>query len=64
MLRLVKNRIENGKKIKIMINILKDGSCLLFREDFLIKRYSNLEKCLYENKIYEFLKEDFNKEIS
>lgn len=57
MFQLVKNLVDGGEKVQVVVKVLKDGSCLLFREKTFIRKYRDLEKCLDENKFYEFLKE-------
>lgn len=57
MFQLVKNLVDGEKKVQVVVKVLKDGTCLLFREKTFIRKYKDLEKCLDENKFYEFLKE-------
>lgn len=59
MVNLVKMIEENGKKVRVEVKMLKDGSCLLFREKEFVRKYKELEKCLDENEFYEFMKERF-----
>lgn len=57
MFQLVKNLVDGEETVKVVVKVLKDGTCLLFREQTFIRKYKDLEKCLDENKFYEFLKE-------
>lgn len=57
MFQLVKNLVDGEEKVQVVVKVLRDGTCLLFREKTFIRKYKDLEKCLDENKLYEFLKE-------
>lgn len=57
MFQLVKNLVDGEEKVQVVVKVLRDGTCLLFREKTFIRKYKDLEKCLDENKFYEFLKE-------
>ena len=62
MLNLVKTIEEDGKIVKVTVKVLKDGSCLLFRETAFVRKYKDLTKCLNENAMFEFLKEGIDDE--
>lgn len=51
---------SKGEKVKTVIEVKNDGSCLLFVKNMLVKKYKRLDACLVENDFYEFLSKEYS----
>jgi len=60
MLKLTKKFKTKNKVLIKTIKVLADGTCLVFYEDKLIKKYMDLNLCLKEHSFNEFLKGEEN----